>query len=69
MSREAPRLFALTRPVGEADQIVGYGLELPDGSAYSISWPARHGASFFSSSSAEENADLRGADLVWMTEK
>jgi hypothetical protein len=70
VSSEAPRMFALTRETdGPSDVIVGYGLELPDGSAYSISWPARQGASFFSTSSAEENAEVRGADLMWISDK
>ncbi len=66
MSTKEPRLFALTRPDDDADQIIGYGLALPDGSAFSISWPTRLGSSIFSTSSAEENADVRGADLMWI---
>ncbi len=61
-----PRVFALTRDEDETDHIVGYGLVLPDGSAVSVSWPRDIGVSFYSTSSAEEAADLRGADLLWL---
>lgn len=53
-----PRLFALTRRGDDSgQQVVGYGMELPDGSAYSASWPTP-GGSICSASSAEETADL-----------
>ncbi len=61
-----PRLFALTRDVEKPGQIVGYGMVLPDGSAYSVSWPAGPGAYLYSASSAEETASLRRSDLLWM---
>ncbi len=66
---DTPRVFALIGDAysDEPDQIIGYGLVLPDGSAYSISWPAKSGAGFCSSSSAEKTARLRGADVLWIT--
>jgi len=66
---DIPRVFALTRDLDEPGQIVGYGLVLPDGSAVSVSWPMTTGASFWTTTSAEETADLRGADLVWMDDR
>ncbi len=67
---DTPRIFAL---IGDGDgngdepeQIVGYGLVLPDGSAFSISWPAESGAGFYSTSSAEKAARLMGADVLWI---
>jgi hypothetical protein len=62
----APRLFALTRDGEDAQQVVGYGMVLPDGSAYAVSWPATHGASVYSAGRAEECAELREADLLWI---
>lgn len=64
----APRLFALTRDGHGADEVVGYGMVLPDGSAYAVSWPAVQGASVYSTDSAEECAELRDADLLWIDE-
>jgi hypothetical protein len=64
--KDIPRIFALTQDTGEHCQIVGYGMVLPDGSAYSVSWPA---GSFYSSSSAEETAALRGADVLWIDDQ
>ena len=64
--RSRPRMFALTRDADDPAQIIGYGIELPDGSAYSVSWPAERGCSFSSSASAEQSAMLRGADLLWI---
>ena len=64
----APRLFALTRDGDNPAQIVGYGMVLPDGSAYAVSWPATQGTSFCSTDSAEECAELRDADLRWIGE-
>lgn len=63
---DVPKVFALTKDLEKPDQIVGYGIELPDGTAFAVSWPASRGHSIYSTSSAEEVADLRGADLVWM---
>lgn len=63
-----PRLFALTRDGDDPAQIVGYGMVLPDGSAYAVSWPATQGTSFYSTDSAERCAQLRGADLLWIAE-
>ncbi len=63
---EVPKVFALTRDVGDSCFVVGYGLVLPDGSAYSVSWPSGPGSSFYSASSAEQTATLRGADLMWL---
>lgn len=62
---DGPRMFALTRPFGTSSAVVGYGLVLPDGSAFSISWPSEH-ASIYSASSAEDVAELRRADLLWI---
>jgi hypothetical protein len=62
-----PRIFALVDDAGEARQVIGYGLALPDGSAVSVSWPVQRGVSYYSSSTPEDNAALRGADLVWMS--
>ena len=67
--KQGPRLFALTRDDDEPCQIVGYGMVLPDGSAYAVSWPARLGAAMYSASSAEETAELRGADVLWMSDQ
>jgi len=66
----SPRVFALV-DAAEADsnEVVGYGFTLPDGSAISVSWPAHAGTSYYSTRSAEANASLRGADLVWMTDR
>ena len=66
---DIPRLFALVRDAVEPPQIVGYGMEFPDGSAYSISWPTGRGASFYSSSSAEETATLREANVLWISDQ
>jgi hypothetical protein len=63
---DLPRLFALTRLCDQTDQVVGYGMVLPDGSAHSISWPSRTGATYYSADSAEQTADLRGAKLLWL---
>ena len=63
---KAPRLFALTRDGDTPERVVGYGMVLPDGSAYAVSWPVAHGTSFFSTDSAEQCAQLRGADLLWI---
>jgi hypothetical protein len=60
------KLFALVESEG---RIIGYGFTLPDGSAVSVAWPVRSGAALFSSRSAEQSALLRGADLIWMTDK
>ncbi len=64
--KDIPRLFALVRDADESCQIVGYGMVLPDGSAYSVSWPPGRGTAFYSASAAEETAALRGADVLWM---
>ena len=64
---DQPRLFALTRETdGPFDVIVGYGMVLPDGSTYSVSWPAGRGAQVYSAESAEQTAELRNADLSWI---
>ena len=62
----SPWMFALTREAGDSSQIVGYGMVLPHGSAYSVSWPASRGASFCSTATVEACAVLQGADLVWI---
>jgi hypothetical protein len=62
------RRFALVQQVEDPGSIIGYGFVLPDGSAVSVSWPPRRGSSFYSSTSAEGNAALLGADLVWVDE-
>jgi hypothetical protein len=66
---DVPKVFVLVRDAGESRQIVGYGMVLPDGSAYSISWPTERGTSFYSSSSAEETAALRGANVLWISDQ
>ncbi len=68
-NKDIPKVFALTRDADEPDQIIGYGLVLPDGSAYSVSWPTGRGSAFYSASSAEETAALRGADVLWMSDQ
>lgn len=62
------RTFALLRQLEDPGSIIGYGFVLPDGSAVSVSWPPRCGSTFYSSASAEGNAALLGADLVWVDE-
>jgi hypothetical protein len=49
----------------------GYGISmvLPDGSVCSVSWPVGRGTSFYSTSSADEMAALRGADVLWMSDQ
>jgi hypothetical protein len=64
---ETPRVFALERDGEEPGEIIGYGLVLPDGSAFAVSWPC--GRTFYSTASAEESADLRGANLLWLGEQ
>jgi len=59
----APRLFALTRETG--DNIVGYGMVLPDGSAHSVSWSGR-GTSWWSADSAEKIAECSDTELSWI---
>jgi hypothetical protein len=59
-----PRLFALAREGEESDQVVGYGMVLPEGSAHSVSWPAP--GYYHSASSAEQTALLRNAKLHWI---
>jgi hypothetical protein len=67
---DTPRMFALTRETeGPFDAVVGYGLVLPDGSAFSVAWPAGRGSAFYATSTAEECARLRGADLLWIGEE
>jgi hypothetical protein len=67
---DVPRMFALIDETsGPFDAVVGYGLVLPDGSAVSVSWPAGKGSAFSATSTAEECAMLRGADLVWIGEE
>ncbi len=60
------KLFALVREEDGPNTIVGYGMVLPDGSAYSVSWPPSRGTSIWSAASAEQTADLRDADLHWL---
>ena len=67
MMADEPRVFALERDSEEPGEIIGYGLVLPDGSAFAVSWP--RGGSFYSTASAEGSADLRGANLLWLGEK
>ena len=64
-----PRMFALTRGAQGSEQIVGYGLVLPDGSALSTSWPKQLGTHLYSTSSAQETAALRGANLHWINDQ
>ncbi len=66
---DVPKIFALVRDADEPGEIVGYGMVLPDGSVYSVSWPAGRGTSFYSASSAEQTAALRGADVLWMSDQ
>jgi hypothetical protein len=66
MNNASPRMFALTLDEDDDTQIIGYGIELPDGSAYSVSWPAARGCSFRSCDNAERSALLSGADLLWI---
>ncbi len=61
---DAPRVFALERDSDEPGEIIGYGLVLPDGSAFAVSWPS--GGTFYSTATAQESADLRGANLLWL---
>ena len=68
-NKYVPRVFALLRGADGQEQIVGYGMVLPDGSAYSVSWPAGHPSSTYSASSAEETAAFRGADLLWISDQ
>jgi hypothetical protein len=63
---KTPRIFALVDDAENDHHVIGYGMTLPDGSAVSVSWPSERGVSYYSSSTAEDNAALRGADLVWM---
>jgi hypothetical protein len=64
----APQLFALTRDGDDPNQIIGYGMVLPDGTAHSVSWSAEAGAggTQYSASSAEQTAELRRAKLHWI---
>jgi hypothetical protein len=62
---EVPQLFALTHEA-DCEQVVGYGLVLPDGSTYSVAWPTQQGTAFYSTETAEQCAELRGADLLWI---
>jgi hypothetical protein len=64
-----PRVFALVREADESCQIVGYGMVLPDGATYAASWPPGRGTSFYSASSAEATASLRGATVLWISDQ
>ena len=64
-----PRMFALVDEGGDGERVVGYGLALPDGTAVSVSWPARPGHSYYSTDNPEQSALLRGAALVWITDQ
>ncbi len=64
-----PKVFALIRDADEPGEIVGYGMVLPDGSVYSVSWPTGRGTSFSSGSDAEQIAALIGADVLWMSDR
>ncbi len=66
---DIPEVFALVRDADGATQIVGYGMVLPDGSTYSVSWPPERGTSFYSASNAEETAALRGAEVWWINDQ
>ncbi len=68
-NKDIPQVFALVQDVDESSQIVGYGMVLPDGSTYSVSWPPGRGTSYYSASSAEQTATLRGADVLWMNDQ
>lgn len=61
-----PRLFALTRDIDDSSRTVGYGMVLPDGSAHSVSWPHVLGGNVWSTSNAEEAAELRNAEIFWI---
>jgi hypothetical protein len=67
--QDIPKVFALVRDADESRYIVGYGMVLPDGSTYSLSWPTGRGTSFYSASSAEEAAAVRGATVLWTCEQ
>jgi hypothetical protein len=64
-----PRRFALTRETEDSHHVVGYGLVLPDGSAYAVAWPVQQGTTFYSTATAEQCAAIRGADLLWIDEQ
>ncbi len=66
---DTPRTFALTRDLDEPNRIVGYGMELPDGTAVSVNWPTTRATSLYLTSSAQEVADLRGAEVLWIDEQ
>jgi hypothetical protein len=56
---DVPKMFALTRETdGPFDAVVGYGFVLPDGATYAVAWPTTGGAAFYSTSTAEQCADL-----------
>jgi hypothetical protein len=59
-------MFPLAREAGDSCLMVEYRLVLPDGSTYSVAWPTSNGATFYTTETAEERADLRGADLLRM---
>lgn len=61
---DVPRVFALERDSEEPGEIIGYGLVLPDGSVFAVSWPT--GGTIYSTATAEDSADLRGANLLWL---
>jgi hypothetical protein len=67
--KNVPKVFALVLDADEPWHIVGYGMVLPDGSVYSVSWPTGRGTSFSSASSAEETAALSGVDVLWMSDQ
>ena len=67
--KDIPRVFALIQDADGSCHIVGYGMVLPDGSAYAVSWPAGRGTSYSSASSAEATAALREADVLWMSDQ
>ena len=64
-----PQVFALVRDADEPGEIVGYGMVLPDGSVYSVSWPTGRGTALYSASSAEQTAALRGARVLWTSDQ
>lgn len=63
-----PRMFALTRPiVGEiGQQVVAYGMELPDGFAISVPWPTQRGQNTIFANSAKQIAELNRTDIQWI---
>ncbi len=64
-----PQIFAVIRAEDEPDHVLAYGMVLPDGSAYSVSWPPESGFASYAMSSAERTASLFDADLHWLSDQ